>query len=40
MKIGTANISFQKELLRQIDDVAAEESCTRSELVREAPACT
>ena len=36
MKTGTVNISFQKDLLRQIDDVAAEESRTRSELVREA----
>lgn len=36
MKTGTVNISFQKDLLRQIDDVAAEESRTRSELIREA----
>jgi predicted transcriptional regulator len=36
MKTGTVNISFQKSLLKQIDDVAAEESRTRSELVREA----
>jgi CopG family transcriptional regulator/antitoxin EndoAI len=36
MKTGTVNISFQKDLLKQIDDVAAEESRTRSELVREA----
>ena len=36
MKTGTVNISFQQDLLKQIDDVAAEESRTRSELVREA----
>jgi CopG family transcriptional regulator/antitoxin EndoAI len=36
MKTGTVNISFQRDLLRQIDDVAAEESRTRSELIREA----
>lgn len=36
MKTGTVNISFQKGLLKQIDEVAAEESRTRSELVREA----
>lgn len=36
MKTGTVNISFQKELLRQIDDVAKEEARSRSELVREA----
>lgn len=36
MKTGAVNISFQKDLLKQIDDVAAEESRTRSELVREA----
>jgi CopG family transcriptional regulator / antitoxin EndoAI len=36
MKTGTVNISFQKGLLNQIDDIAAEESRTRSELVREA----
>jgi predicted transcriptional regulator len=36
MKTGTVNISFQIDLLKQIDDVAAEESRTRSELLREA----
>jgi predicted transcriptional regulator len=36
MKTGTVNISFQKVLLRQIDDVAKEEARSRSELVREA----
>jgi metal-responsive CopG/Arc/MetJ family transcriptional regulator len=36
MKTGTVNISFQKELLRQIDYVAKEEARSRSELVREA----
>ena len=36
MKTGTVTISFQKDLLRQIDDVAKEEARSRSELVREA----
>jgi predicted transcriptional regulator len=36
MKTGTVNIAFPKSLLKQIDDVASEESRTRSELVREA----
>jgi len=36
MKTGTVNISFQKVLLRQIDDIAKEEARSRSELVREA----
>jgi predicted transcriptional regulator len=36
MKTGTVNISFQKDLLRRIDDVAKEEARSRSELVREA----
>ena len=36
MRTGTVNISFQKDLLRQIDDVAKEEARSRSELVREA----
>lgn len=36
MKTGTVNISFQKALLRQIDDVAKEEARSRSELIREA----
>ena len=36
MKTGTVNISFQKDLLRQIDEVAKEEARSRSELVREA----
>jgi CopG family transcriptional regulator / antitoxin EndoAI len=36
MKTGTVNISFQKDLLRQIDEVAREEARSRSELVREA----
>ena len=36
MKTDTVNISFQKSLRKQIDDVATQESCTRSELVREA----
>ena len=36
MKTGTVNISFQKGLLDQIDEVAREESRSRSELIREA----
>lgn len=36
MKSSTVNISFNDELLRQIDAVAREESRSRSELIREA----
>ncbi len=36
MKTSTVNISFQKELLGLIDEVAREESRSRSELIREA----
>lgn len=36
MKISTVNISFQKDLLDRIDQVAREESRSRSELIREA----
>ncbi|MBW2040067.1 MAG: ribbon-helix-helix protein, CopG family [Deltaproteobacteria bacterium] len=36
MKSSTVNISFNKELLKQIDQVAEEESRSRSELIREA----
>jgi len=36
MKTGTVNISFQRDLLKRIDEVAREESRSRSELVREA----
>ena len=36
MKVNTVNISFQKDLLEQIDDIAKEESRSRSELLREA----
>jgi len=36
MKTGTVNISFQESLLRQIDEMAREESRSRSELIREA----
>jgi len=36
MPISTVNISFQKELLDEIDKVAKKESRTRSELIREA----
>lgn len=33
---STVNISFRKDLLEQIDSIAAEESRSRSELIREA----
>jgi predicted transcriptional regulator len=36
MSLATVNISFNKELLKQIDRVAKEEVRTRSELIREA----
>jgi metal-responsive CopG/Arc/MetJ family transcriptional regulator len=36
MKTGTVNISFQEGLLREIDEMAREESRSRSELIREA----
>ncbi len=36
MSGSTVNISFQEELLGQIDDVARRESRSRSELIREA----
>lgn len=36
MKTSTVNISFQTELLGLIDEVAREESRSRSELIREA----
>ncbi len=36
MKSTTVNISFQKDLLEQIDKVAKEEARSRSELIREA----
>jgi metal-responsive CopG/Arc/MetJ family transcriptional regulator len=36
LKSSTVNISFNKELLRLIDQVAKEESRSRSELIREA----
>lgn len=36
MKSSTVNISFRKELLEQIDQIAKEESRSRSELIREA----
>jgi CopG family transcriptional regulator/antitoxin EndoAI len=36
MKSITVNISFNDELLQQIDQVAQQESRTRSELIREA----
>ena len=34
--MSTVNISFNDDLLKQIDKVAQEESRTRSELIREA----
>ena len=36
MAVATVNISFQEDLLGQIDQVARNESRTRSELIREA----
>ncbi len=36
MPINTVNISFQDDLLKKIDNVAQEESRSRSELIREA----
>ncbi|GMO35746.1 MAG: hypothetical protein Ta2B_15860 [Termitinemataceae bacterium] len=36
MAISTVNISFQEDLLRQIDNIAQNEARTRSELIREA----
>jgi CopG family transcriptional regulator/antitoxin EndoAI len=36
MIMSTVNISFNKDLLKQIDEVAQEESRSRSELIREA----
>jgi len=36
MAIATVNISFQDDLLRQIDQIAKAETRTRSELIREA----
>ncbi|MBM4323978.1 MAG: ribbon-helix-helix protein, CopG family [Deltaproteobacteria bacterium] len=36
MKSSTVNISFNDDLLKQIDRVAEEESRSRSELIREA----
>jgi metal-responsive CopG/Arc/MetJ family transcriptional regulator len=36
MPVSTVNISFQKDLLNQIDEVAQNEARTRSELIREA----
>jgi len=36
LKNKTVNISFKKDLLKKIDDIAEEESRSRSELVREA----
>jgi metal-responsive CopG/Arc/MetJ family transcriptional regulator len=36
MAVSTVNISFQEELLKQIDQVALDESRSRSELIREA----
>ena len=36
MATSTVNISFQEKLLSQIDEIAQNESRTRSELIREA----
>ncbi|MDR1256856.1 MAG: ribbon-helix-helix domain-containing protein [Spirochaetaceae bacterium] len=36
MAVSTVNISFQEELLEQIDKIAQNEVRTRSELIREA----
>jgi metal-responsive CopG/Arc/MetJ family transcriptional regulator len=36
MPIATVNISFQRDLLAQIDEIAGDEARTRSELIREA----
>ena len=36
MPLNTVNISFQKDLLSKIDEVAKDESRSRSELIREA----
>ena len=36
MAIATVNISFNTEILRQIDELAKNEARTRSELIREA----
>jgi metal-responsive CopG/Arc/MetJ family transcriptional regulator len=36
MAVSTVNISFQEELLGQIDIIAKKEARTRSELIREA----
>jgi CopG family transcriptional regulator / antitoxin EndoAI len=36
LKNKAVNISFKKDLLKKIDDIAKEESRSRSELVREA----
>ncbi|MDR0527308.1 MAG: ribbon-helix-helix domain-containing protein [Spirochaetaceae bacterium] len=36
MAVSTVNISFQDDLLNQIDQIAQNEARTRSELIREA----
>ncbi len=36
MNTNTVNIAFRKDLLKQIDQLAKEESRSRSELIREA----
>jgi len=36
LKSSTVNISFKKDLLTKIDEIAQEESRSRSELIREA----
>ena len=36
MAVATVNISFNTDILRQIDEIAKSEARTRSELIREA----
>jgi len=36
MALATVNISFNREILQQIDEVAKQEARTRSDLIREA----
>jgi metal-responsive CopG/Arc/MetJ family transcriptional regulator len=36
MPVSTVNISFQRQLLDQIDEIANDEARTRSEIIREA----
>ena len=36
MAVATVNVSFNEDILRQIDEIAKSEARTRSELIREA----